>query len=216
MKKLAMIIAAAIVSFNCAFAQQDAKAKTILDNVSAKTKSYSTIKIGFTFEHKSKDAGQKSEKTQGKLLLKGAKYQLSIMGNTIYNDGKAMWTHMIDEKEVSIANAEDQGEAFNPAKMLTIYEKGFKYKFVQERFENNRATYVIDLFPEDVKNSEFSSVRLHLLKDRSQIWKIEYFAKDKNIYVITVNTFEPNTTLADSMFSFDKTKFPGVSVIDER
>ncbi|MCL2328048.1 MAG: outer membrane lipoprotein carrier protein LolA [Bacteroidetes bacterium] len=215
MKKLALIIATAIVSFNCAFAQ-DAKAKTILDQVSAKTKSYSTIKIGFTFEHKTKDDAQKSEKSAGTLLLKGQKYQLSLMGNTIYSDGKTMWTHMIDEKEVSIANVEGQGEVFNPAKMLTIYEKGFKYKFIQERFENNRAIYVIDLYPEDVKNSEFSSVRLTILKDKSQIWKIEYFAKDKNIYVITVNTFEPNVTLADSTFVFDKTKFPGVEVIDER
>lgn len=216
MKKLVLIIATAVVSFNCAWAQQDAKAKTILDQVSAKTKGYTAIKIGFTFEHKTKDAAQQSEKAAGTLLLKGSKYQLSLMGNTIYNDGKTMWTHMIEEKEVSIANVADQGEAFNPAKMLTIYEKGFKYKFVQERFESNRAIYVIDLFPEDVKNSEFSSVRLHILKDKSQIWKIEYFAKDKNIYVITVNTFEPNVTLADATFAFDKTKFPGVEVIDER
>lgn len=215
MKKIALIIATAVLSFNCAVAQ-DSKAKTILDETSAKTKSYSTIKIGFTFEHKTKDDAQKSEKAAGTLLLKGQKYQLSLMGNTIYCDGKTMWTHMIDEKEVSIANVEGQGEVFNPAKMLTIYEKGFKYKFVQERFEGSRAIYVIDLFPEDVKNSEFSSVRLHILKDKSQIWKIEYFAKDKNIYVITVNTFEPNVTLADSTFVFDKTKFPGVEVIDER
>jgi outer membrane lipoprotein-sorting protein len=216
MKRLTLIIAAALILFNCAWAQQDAKAKTILDKVSAKTKSYATIKIGFTFEHKTKDATQKSDKTAGTLLLKGSKYQLSIMGNTIYNDGKTMWTHMIEEKEVSIANVADQGEAFNPAKMLTIYEKGFKYKFVQERFESNRAVYVIDLFPEDVKNSEFSSVRLYILKDKSQIWKLEYFAKDKNIYVITVNTFEPNVTLSDATFVFDKAKFPGVAVIDER
>jgi outer membrane lipoprotein-sorting protein len=216
MKKLALIIATAIVSFNCAFAQQDAKAKTILDNVSAKTKSYSTIKIGFTFAHETKDNSQKSEKTAGTLLLKGQKYQLSLMGNTIYCDGKTMWTHMIDEKEVSIASVDGQGDVFNPAKMLTIYEEGFKYKFIQERFEQNRAVYVIDLYPKDAANSEFSSIRLYTLKDKSQIWKLEYFAKDKNIYVITVNTFEPNITIADSAFAFDKTKFPGVEVIDER
>ncbi|MDR2963956.1 MAG: outer membrane lipoprotein carrier protein LolA [Bacteroidales bacterium] len=216
MKKLTLILAVALVSFNCAFAQQDAKAKTILDQVSAKTKSFSTIKIGFTFERKTKDDAQKSEKSAGTLLLKGQKYQLSLMGNTIYSDGKTVWTHMIDEKEVSIANVDGSGQMFNPAQMLTIYEKGFKYKFIQERFENGRALYIIDLYPEDAKKSEFSSVRLTILKDKSQIWKIEYFAKDKNIYVITVNTFEPNVALADSVFVFDKSKFPGIQVIDER
>nr|HPH16062.1 outer membrane lipoprotein-sorting protein [Bacteroidales bacterium] len=101
-------------------------------------------------------------------------------------------------------------------KMLTIYETGFKYKFIQERFEQNRAIYIIDLFPKEVEKSEYSRVRLYINKDKSQIWKVEYFAKDKNTYTIIVNSFETNTPMNDADFKFDKAKHPGVQIIDER
>jgi outer membrane lipoprotein-sorting protein len=218
MKTKVIACLVSLLSFFVASAQDNSvsKAKTILDEVSAKTKSYGTIKINYTLIHETKDNVGKGDKANGTLMLKGNKYQLSLLGNVIYCDGTTIWTHMIDEKEVMVANASQKEEVFNPAKMLTIYETGFKYKFIQERFEQNRAIYVIDLFPKDIDKSEYSRVRLYINKDKSQIWKIEYFAKDKNTYTIIVNTFETNTAMNDADFKFDKTKFPGVQVIDER
>jgi len=196
---------------------QPNKAKTILDNVSAKTKSFNTIKINYSFIHESKEKTEKPDKATGTLLLKGNKYQLSLLGNMLYCDGTNLWTHMIDEKEVTLSKIDaNKDEIFNPAKMLTIYETGFKYKFIQERFEQGRALYIIDLYPKDVAKSEYSSVRLYINKDKSQIWKIEYFAKDKNKYTIIVNSFETNTPIAETEFKFDKVKHPGVKLIDER
>lgn len=220
MKKIIAFLIVSSCFFSVSYSQNSGtsnKAKTILDNVSSKTKSYSTIKVGFTFIHETKESTGKVDKTNGTLQLKGQKYQLSLLGNTLYCDGTTLWTHMIEEKEVTIANIEGhKDEIFNPAKMLTIYETGFKYKFIQERFDQGRALYVIDLFPKDVEKSEYTKVRLYINKDKSQIWKIEYFAKDQNKYTIIVNSFETNTAMGDSIFKFDKTKFPGVTITDER
>lgn len=221
MKKNILTIALAICISSLAFSQAapntTSKAKTILDNVSAKTKSYSTIKISFTFVHQTKEAGSKAEKANGTLSLKGNKYHLTLLGNSLYCDGTTVWTHMIEDKEVTIASLNGQkDDVFNPAKMLTMYETGFKYKFIQERFDQNIAIYIIDLFPKEVDKSQYSKIRLYINKDKSQIWKIEYFAKDQNNYTIIVNTFEPNLPINDSEFKFDKTKFPGVQITDER
>ncbi|HOS83519.1 MAG TPA: outer membrane lipoprotein carrier protein LolA [Bacteroidales bacterium] len=218
MKTIVISLFLSMLSLTSLFAQDNAttKAKTILDNVSAKTKAYSTIKINYTLIHETKDNVGKGDKASGTLLLKGSKYQLTLLGNVIYCDGTTIWTHMLDEKEVIVANASQKDEVFNPAKMLTIYETGFKYKFIQERFEQNRAIYIIDLFPKEVEKSEYSRVRLYINKDKSQIWKVEYFAKDKNTYTIIVNSFETNTSMNDADFKFDKAKHPGVQIIDER
>ena len=74
----------------------------------------------------------------------------------------------------------------------------------------------IVVYPENVEKSEYSKVRLSIDKDKSQLWRAEYFAKDGNKYTITVNTFKVNEQIPDASFTFDKAKNPGVKVIDER
>jgi len=218
MKKLISLLSIFAICATVSFGQNNntsAKAKQILDQVSKKTKSYSSISISYSLVHTSPD--KKTVKATGTMLMKGNKYQLSILDNVLYCDGKNLWTHMVEEKEVVLSNVEDDDSGMmNPAKVLTMYEKGFKYKFIQDRFEASRAIYVIDLYPENLDKSEYSKVRLSIDKDKSQLWKAEYFAKDGNIYTITVNTFKVNEQISDASFTFDKSKHPGVKVIDER
>ena len=197
------------------FGQNTKNAKEILDKVSQKTKSYSTINLTYSLVHTSPDGA--NDKTTGTMLMKGKKYKLSILDNVLYCDGTTLWTHMVEEKEVVVSKADnDDSGMLNPSTVLTMYEKGFKYKFIQDRFEGSRAIYVIDLYPENVEKSEYSKVRLSIDKDKSQLWKAEYFAKDGNKYTITVNTFKVNEQITDASFVFDKAKNPGVKVIDER
>ena len=197
------------------FGQNTKNAKEILDKVSQKTKSYSTINLTYSLVHTSPDGA--NDKTTGTMLMKGKKYKLSILDNVLYCDGTTLWTHMVEEKEVVVSKADnDDSGMLNPSTVLTMYEKGFKYKFIQDRFEGSRAIYVIDLYPENVEKSEYSKVRLSIDKDKSQLWKAEYFAKDGNKYTITVNTFKVNEQIPDASFVFDKAKNPGVKVIDER
>lgn len=215
MKKLISVLSMLTICTAVVFGQNTKNAKEILDKVSQKTKSYSTINLTYSLVHTSPDGA--NDKTTGTMLMKGKKYKLSILDNVLYCDGTNLWTHMVEEKEVVISKADnDDSGMLNPSTVLTMYEKGFKYKFIQDRFEGSRAIYVIDLYPENVEKSEYSKVRLSIDKDKSQLWRAEYFAKDGNKYTITVNTFKVNEQIPDASFTFDKAKNPGVKVIDER
>ena len=217
MKKIVSLFTVLAFCTTVSFGQNNtsAKAKQILDQVSKKTKGYSSISLTYSMVHTSPEGA--NDNANGNMLLKGSKYQLSLLDNILYCDGKNLWTHMVEEKEVVIStiNSNDQS-IMNPASVLTMYEKGFKYSFIQERFEQNRAIYVIDLYPENIAKSEFSKVRLSIDKDKTQLWKAEYFAKDGNKYTIAINTFKVNQPIPDASFTFDKAKNPGVKVIDER
>ena len=217
MKKIISLLTVLALCTTVSFGQNNtsAKAKQILDQVSKKTKGYSSISLTYSMVHTSPEGA--NDNANGNMLLKGSKYQLSLLDNILYCDGKNLWTHMVEEKEVVIStiNSNDQS-IMNPASVLTMYEKGFKYSFIQERFEQNRAIYVIDLYPENIAKSEFSKVRLSIDKDKTQLWKAEYFAKDGNKYTIAINTFKVNQPIPDASFTFDKAKNPGVKVIDER
>ena len=73
-KKLTVVLFLTLgtISIN---AQNDPQAKKILDELSVKTKAYTTIKAEFSFTQEKKD---KTKDTQnGKIQTKGTKYKLS-------------------------------------------------------------------------------------------------------------------------------------------
>lgn len=75
---------------------------------------------------------------------------------------------------------------------------------------------IVDLEPLDRKKTQLSKVRLVISKADKTIksWKI--FEKNGNRYDYVIKSFTPNKALEDKEFSFDKSKYPGVEVIDLR
>lgn len=211
MKAILAVITASIISLG-AFAQEDAKAKAILDKLSAKTKSYKTVKADFTFTMVNKSDGL-NESQSGKISLKGDKYFLTIQGQDIISDGNNIWTHLKESEEVQINSMdEDEEEGITPNKIFTLYEEGFKYKFVEEK-EGNQ---IVNLYPKSADEKAYHRITLHINKAKNQISKVVVFGKDGTNTSYKIKTFTANTAITDSYFTFNKTKYPNVEVIDLR
>ena len=216
MRKLFLL---AILAFSgmMAVAQQDQKAKSILENVTKTTQSYTSIQASFDYVMENKDEGI-HEENKGKVLMKGDKYRLELdqLGLEIYCNGSQVWTYMKDANEVTINGLdEDSGEMMNPSKLFTIYENGFSYKFVSESTINGTAIYLIDLYPEN-DEIEYSKIRVQVDKNKMLIKKAEMIGKEGNNYIVLVNNLQTNVPANDNMFVFDAAKHPGVDVIDLR
>lgn len=192
-------------------AQNDPKAKKILDELSAKTKAYTTIKAEFSFVNEKKD---KTKDTQnGKIQTKGAKYKLEIPGHEIYCDGKTVWDFIKDANEVQVKDMEVGGEdAVNPSNIFTLYEKGYKYKFDSE----DATTQVISLFPENPDKKKFHTVKLYINKTKKEISSVTMMMKDGTTQVYTIKSFAGNTAIPDTDFTFNAKAHPGVDVEDLR
>ena len=215
MKKILLLLCTAVL-VSVSHAQYDKKAKEILDKVSAKNKAFTTEKVDFLYIQENVNDKTKNAKG-GSLWLKGNKYKLDLMGNTIFCDSKTIWSYIKESNEVNVSNVADQeGSILNPAKVFTMYEKGFKYKLIRERFESNRSVYEIELYPEKVNESQYSKVRLIIDKDKMQLYLVQYFAKDANRVTIEIKKILTNEDISDATFTFDKTKFPKVEVVDMR
>ncbi len=192
-------------------AQTDPKAKSILDDLSAKTKAYTSVKAEFTFVTEKKD---KTKETQnGKIQIKGAKYKLEIPGHEIYCDGKTIWDFIKDANEVQVKDMETGGEdAINPSTIFTIYEKGYKYKFDSE----DATSQTLSLFPINPDKKKFHTVKLVIDKTKKQISSIKMLMKDGSTQTWTIKGFTVNTTLPDTDFTFDSKLHAGVSIEDLR
>lgn len=185
--------------------------KKILDDLSAKTKSYSTIKAEFSWVIEKKD---KSKDTQsGKIQTKGNKYKLEIPGHEIYCDGKTVWDFIKDANEVQIKDMEADGEdVVNPSTIFTIYEKGYKYKFEGE----DATTQVVNLYPLNPDKKKFHTIKLSIDKNKKQITSVKLLMKDGTTQTYTIKSFLANGTIADTDFVFNAKAHPGVSTEDLR
>jgi outer membrane lipoprotein-sorting protein len=198
-------------------AQQDQKAKEILDKVTQTTQAYKSIEATFSFEMENKTRNVKEINT-GSIILKGNKYKVHLneLGVEVYSDGKNIWTYMAEANEVSISGFNnDDEDMMDPAKVFTIYQNGFDYKLVGEELQNGKSMYSIDLFPQD-KNNNYSQIRVHIDKTKMLINSAIMKGKDGNTYTVKVDQFKTDKPYNDSFFVFDTSKHPNVEVIDMR
>ena len=204
---------------SCALMAQetvDVKAKTVLDELSKKTKSYSSIKAEFIFTIENKD--KKITETQnGVIQVKGNKYKLEIKGQEIISDNKNVWTYLKDANEVQINNVDSNStDALSPSSIFTIYEKGYKYKFDKEEVKGSTTLQIIDLYPVNPDKKKFHTLKLAIDKAKKQILYVKMLMKDGSTYTYNIKTFTPNVDIKDSTFAFDSKSHPGVEVIDLR
>ena len=198
-------------------AQQDPKAKSILDEVSSKTRTFKTISADFSFSMENKEMSI-NEKNDGSIKLKGQKYFVDIPGAGIkvYSDGKTSWNYMKQGNQVIISTIdEDSGELMDPSSLFSIYEKGFTSKFVAEKNVGGKTVYQIDLFL-DKKEYDVSKISIEINKTTMMIQSAQLFGTDGNIYGIVVKKMETDKDFPDTEFTFDTRKFPDVEIIDLR
>jgi len=217
MKKIIFVLSLLLSNYSIN-AQVDAKAKKILDDVSAKTKTYSTISAEFTITIENKK-NKTTDSQTGKLTLKGTKYKLEVNNQTIISDSKTSWTILKDASEVQINSIESKEKetGLNPSNIFTMHEKGFKYEFVKEEKQKNGITHqTIKLFPEDVKKKNYHTAVLTINKDKSQIVSIKILGKDGTDMTYMVKSFSANASVPETVFVFNDKNYPGYEVIDLR
>lgn len=209
-----LIIPALLFQFVLATAQVDAKAKDILDKVSAKTKSFSAYKVNFSFTLNNPEL-KTNEVTKGDLAVKGNKYHLKMGQQQIFCDGKNVVTYQTETNEAMAQDVADMDtESITPQSIFMMYEKGFKIRYVKEVTESNKKLAVIDLYPIDPKRKDYTIITLFVDEAQQGIVRAEIKAKNGSKYTYAVNKLDANVPLADNTFTFDKAKFPGVKVIN--
>ena len=205
MKKSILIL----ICFPFFIFSQDNKAKSILDLLSNKTKSYSSIKAEFTntFSNTITDL---NESQSGTIYLKENAYKLELESQIIISDGETNWIYLIDEEEVNITEIDDEENELNPSKIFTIYEDGYNYKFINE----GSNVYQINLIPKE--SSPFSKVELFINKHKMQISSFNMIDKQGSNYKYTIDSFETNIEFNNDFFIFNTKEYPEVEVIDLR
>ncbi len=216
MKKLASIILLLLFIYApYSQAQQDPKAKTILDAVNQKYKSLKAFRAYFVYTMLSPNSGV-NESFEGNIVVRGSKFYLQLPEQHVITDAKTQWTYMKDGNEVNISEYAPDKDEITPDKIYGIYEQNYDYAYVEEMTEDGRAYHIIDLKPKNKDAHSFFKIRLKIVKSSNSLKSWEIFEKNANRYTYSVNKFE-EVKVPDSYFKYNASKYPSnPEVVDLR
>ena len=213
MKTVLGILFLGLTTFG-AIAQEDVKAKGILDKVSKLTKTYKTITVDFSMVIISPEGSPIKQK--GKAFMKGEKYFLSLPGQDVFCDGKTISTYIKDDNECYVSDVEEsESDVLQPSQLLTIWEKGFTYKYSKELEFAGKKVHEILLYPKDTKNSKYHTIVIRIDKAKNEVVYAHIKGKDGVHMKYTLSKLIKNTTITDAKFVFNKAKHTGVEVTEE-
>src|SRR5450759_491255 len=123
----------------------------------------------------------------GSVILSKDKYKLDLPDNMIWFNGETSWSYLPAEKEVTITKADKKVNTFpnRPSQIFSMYKKGYKSRMIEEKSDS----YIIDLYPEDIK-SELLRVRLSIEKVRLNLISLEYKKRDGVIITMHVTEYD--------------------------
>lgn len=210
------VILALILSSTLVNAQKsDPEAKQVLDAVSAKFKTFTTVQANFTYKVENADGKALSTKT-GTVKMKGNKYRVSFGGQEIFSDGKTIWNYDKGSNEVTVSSVDESGSGLTPQKLFTnFYDKDFLYILNGEKKVGGKTMQEIEMTPTD-KSKAFHKVYVQVDKAARTIYSTRVLENGGNRYTYTVSTMKTNVPIDDQQFTFDKSKYPGVEVVDLR
>ena len=215
MKKLYLVLFLLVAGFSVMAQGNDPEAKKILDAVSAKFKTFKSVKANFTYKVENASGKVLSTKT-GTIQMKGTKYRVSFGGQEIFCDGKTVWNYDKAANEVTVSSLDASGGTITPQKLFTnFYDSDFLYKLNGEKKVGNKVMQEIEMTPTD-KSKPFHKVFLTVDKSAKTISSTRVLENTGNRYVYSVTSMNTTTDIPDNQFVFDKSKYPGVEVVDLR
>ena len=175
------LLATILIAFSTTLLAQDQVAKDVLDGLSATTKSYKNMTVGFDFVFANKSQNI-NEKQKGNLVLQEEMFRLEMQEQIIINDGESQWIYLADMNEVQIMDHDPEEQMMSPNKLFTIYEEGYKYSYVGAESEKGKRLQIIDLFPK--KSGAFIKVTLAVDAAKNQLQRITIFDKMEELIPI--------------------------------
>lgn len=186
---------------------QDKKAKGLLDQVTAKVKSYDNIVIDFKYQlNNSKE--NVNQESKGSVVLKDNMYVLNFMGVTKIFDGKKTYTIIPEDEEITISKYNEKDEnTVTPSKMLTFFNSGYKYAWdILQNIKGRKIQY-IKLTPISSKDQR-KEILLGIDNQTKHIYNLIEVGKNGTKTTLTVNSFKTNQPLSKNQFTFTESKYP--------
>ncbi len=204
-----MFILAVLPIVSTLNAQNDPAAKKILDEVSAKIKTFKAVTATFSLKSVS-SKGTNNGVRVGSVSIKGQKYIMKQSKVEIICDGSKIYNYD-GNKTITVSGVDDAGSTLSPQILLSdFYDKDYTYKLVSSAGNFHQ----IELIPID-KRKNVKQINIFIDKTKDFITKAKVIDKGNNVTEVTISNTNTSANLSDKVFQFNKDKYPkDVEVLD--
>lgn len=186
---------------------QDKKAKELLDQVTAKVRSYDNIVIDFKYSLNNIKENINQD-SKGNVIMKDNQYVLNFMGITKIFDGNKNYTIVPEDEEITISRVNEKDDsAITPSKLLTFFNSGYKYSMNILQDIKGRKIQYIKLVPTNAKDPR-KEILLGVDIQTKHIYNLIETGKKGTKTTLTVNSFKTNQPLSNNQFTFTQSKYP--------
>ena len=206
MKRILTVVVTFFIAITI-HAQDATKAKSLLDEVSDKVKSYENISIDFKYSL-SNPKEKINQESNGNVELQGNLYYFNFLGVTKIFDGKKVYTIVPEDEEITIENYDPSDDkAVSPNKILTFFNSGYKYAWDALENVKGRKIQYVKLLPISAKDTR-KEILIGIDTQTKNIYNVIEVGKNGSKTTLTVNSFKTNQPLSKNHFTFTKAKFP--------
>ena len=211
--KIILLIFIAILTESAPIqSQNDPQAIKVLDSFSSKASKAPSISMVFTMI--TTDLTENSSDTlNGSIILNRDKYKLILGENIVWYNGETNWNYLNAEKEVTITRPDKKDHSFQnrPSEIFSMYKSGYKSRLIEEKADS----YLIDLYPEDIK-SDLIRVRLAIKKSDLNLISLEYKRSDGLVITLKISEYNLTQKPDPATFVFQTEKYKEVEINDMR
>ena len=212
MKIILLLFLAALADTAFAQGQNDPQAIRVLDSFSSNASKAPSVSI--VFRMISADlAENRSDTLDGYIILSRDKYKLNLGENTVWNNGETIWNYLSAEKEVTITRPDKKDHSFQnrPSEIFSMYKSGYKSSLIDDRSD----AYIIDLYPEDIKN-DLLRVRLIINRADLKLISLEYKSREGLVITLQISEYNLKQKPDPDTFVFQPEKYKGAEINDMR
>ena len=203
----------AVLALLCGFAAQaDERSQAVLDRLKAKIDSFSSYEMDW----KATLDGEFQNIT-GKFVVSGPRFYADVYGSELYYDGNTLYTYSRENNEVVMEELDpgDGNILSNPTRIFR-FDDSFDHVFKGNTTENGKRLLLVELTPRTPQNL-FRSVLLKVDEATSLPVRISYnLPESEKKMELTVTRITPGVPVSAATFTFDRSKYPGVELIDFR
>jgi outer membrane lipoprotein carrier protein len=193
----------------------DPKAKALLDKVKKQYESYNSLETNFTLTLKMAEQ-TKEEVQKGKMIQEKDKFRIEMGKQLVISDGKVVWQKVDNNVQIKNATDKSSSEALSIKDLMATYDKKFIWGIVGETTEGwSKKAMTLVGKPIDRRN-EYSKIQITIDQKTNQVISMTAFGKDQSRYKLSMEAPVLNKQYAATLFTFDKSKYPNVKVVDLR
>ena len=187
--------------------QTPIEAQNLLELASKQMESYKNIEFEFSYTLNNR-MEQINQESSGNVTIAQDKYKLKFLDAIQLFDGKALYTIVPENEEITITQANDDEDfGLNPKELLKFHKKGYNYHWdISQRVKGKNIQFV-KLIPTK-EDGDIVSLLLGIDTQKNHLYKLIEVGENGTVTTLTINQIKVDGSLSENFFVFNQDDYP--------